>query len=184
LKTTSVKPSGTVSLLAGATPGVHWEHSPYFIRRMRITKNHPMEEICRRAGYNIEEDQYADNTLVVEFPVHIPDLHRGKAEVPLREKVNLAARMQYYWSDNQVSCTAEFDPEREKEEIPRILTAYEDQLKGIVFLPSIRHGYAQPPYETITKQQYEKMISQLRPVEGELPHEKEERFCDGAGCAL
>ncbi len=184
LKTTSVKPSGTVSLLAGATPGVHWEHAPYYIRRMRITKDHPLEETCRKAGYRIEVDHYADNTLVVDFPMHITNLHRGKAEVPLREKVGLAARMQYYWSDNQVSCTAEFDPEREKEEIPRILTAFEDQLKGIVFLPSMRHGYAQPPYEAISKEQYDKMVARLRPVKGELPHELETRFCDGAGCVL
>ncbi|KAJ1943176.1 hypothetical protein EC988_006303, partial [Linderina pennispora] len=38
VKTTSVKPSGTVSLLAGATPGMHYPESRFCIRRVRISK--------------------------------------------------------------------------------------------------------------------------------------------------
>ena len=121
IKTTSVKPSGTVSILAGATPGVHWEHAPYYIRRVRVTANHPLLDMCREAGYGVEPDAYSDHTMVVSFPVRTENLERGKAQVPLREKVQLAARMQHYWSDNQVSCTAEFDPEREGGRLPAIL---------------------------------------------------------------
>jgi adenosylcobalamin-dependent ribonucleoside-triphosphate reductase len=184
LKTTSVKPSGTVSLLAGATPGVHWEHAPYYIRRVRVSENHPMVEMCREAGYPVEPDQYADNTQVVSFPVQIDHVERRKADVPLREKVDLAAQMQRYWSDNQVSCTAEFDPETEGQQIPEILAAYEDRLKAIVFLPSNQHGYEQPPYEEITREEYEEMMSNLKPIQGELEHEQEleARFCEGGPC--
>jgi len=184
LKITSVKPSGTVSILAGATPGVHWEHSPYYIRRLRLTKDNPLVNICRRAGYPVEPDRYADNTMVVAFPIHIPNLTRGKHEVPLREKVDLAAQMQRFWSDNQVSCTAEFDPEKEKEEIPRILEAYEDRIKAIVFLPSAGHGYEQSPYEQITEPQYRELVSKIRPISGEVRHEREQEaiFCEGGLC--
>ena len=184
LKTTSVKPSGTVSLLAGATPGVHWEHAPYYIRRVRVSDNHPMVEMCREAGYPVEADKYADNTQVVSFPVQIDHLGRRKADVPLREKVDLAAQMQRYWSDNQVSCTAEFDPETEAQQIPEILAAYEDRLKAIVFLPSNEHGYEQPPYEEITREEYEEMMSKVKPIQGELEHEREleARFCEGGPC--
>ena len=71
--------------------------------------------------------------------------------MPLREKVDLAAQMQRYWSDNQVSCTADFDPDTERDDLVRVLEAYDDRLKAIVFLPSSRHGYAQPPYEEISR---------------------------------
>jgi ribonucleoside-triphosphate reductase len=184
IKLTSVKPSGTVSLLAGATPGVHWDHAPYYVRRVRLSAGHPLVELCRRAGYEVEPDRYADDTMVVSFPVHIRGLDRRKAEVPLKEKVNLAARMQRHWSDNQVSCTAEFDPQREAGELPEVLAAYEDRLKAIVFLPSQRHGYEQPPYEEITRQRYEQMSARLRPLEGDLPHEHglEASFCAGGIC--
>jgi hypothetical protein len=186
IKTTSVKPSGTVSILAGATPGVHWEHAPYYIRRLRVTEGHPLVQMCREAGYGVEPDAYADNTMVIAFPVHIPDLERGKGQVPLREKVDLAAQMQRYWSDNQVSCTAEFDPDSEADQLPRILAAYEDRLKAIVFLPATRHGYRQPPYEAISRERYEEMARGLRPLEGALEHEREleARFCEGGVCEV
>jgi len=184
IKTTSVKPSGTVSLLAGATPGAHWEHAPYYIRRMRVSEDHPLVDLSRRAGYPIERGEYADNAMVISFPVHVPGLDRHKSEVPLREKVELAAQLQRYWSDNQVSCTAEFDPDTEVEQIARILADYEHRLKAIVFLPARKHGYKQLPYEEITAQQYGEMISRLKPIQGELPHELEDRFCDGAGCQV
>lgn len=182
IKMTSVKPSGSVSLLAGATPGVHWEHAPYYIRRMRVAGGHPLIALCRKAGYPVERDAYADNTMVISFPVHVAHLDRRKAEVSVREKVDLAAQMQRYWSDNQVSCTADFDPDTETQEVPRLLAQYEDRLKAIVFLPASRHGYRQAPYEEITREQYEKMAARLRPLHGEVQHECDASFCDGSRC--
>jgi adenosylcobalamin-dependent ribonucleoside-triphosphate reductase len=186
IKLTSVKPSGTVSILAGATPGVHWEHASYYIRRVRLAESHLLVEMCRQAGYPTEPDHYADNSIVVSFPVHVPGLDRPKSQVSLREKVELAARMQRWWSDNQVSCTAEFDPGRERDEIPRILAEYEDRLKAIALLPAEGHGYEQAPYEEITEGRYREMIEKLSPLRGDLPHEQEleDRFCEGGICEL
>ena len=94
--------------------------------------------------------------------------------------------MQRFWSDNQVSCTAEFDPERETDQLTRILSAYEDRLKAIVFLPATGHGYQQAPYEEISRQRYEELMAALKPLAGELPHEEdlEARFCEGGLCDL
>jgi len=186
IKLTSVKPSGTVSLLAGATPGVHWEHAPYYLRRVRVTEGHPLVELCKEAGYPVEPDHYSTGTAVISFPVHVRDGGRRKADVPLREKLDLAAQLQRYWADNQVSCTAEFDPEREGDEIPRLLEAYEDRLKGISLLPARGHGYDQAPYEEITKEAYEDQVAELRPLTGTLEHEHalEAKFCEGGVCDL
>jgi ribonucleoside-triphosphate reductase len=184
IKTTSVKPSGTVSVLAGATPGVHWEHAPYYIRRVRIPDHHALSDICRNAGYLVEADQYSSGTLVVSFPIHVPYSGRRKSDVTLREKVDLAAQMQHHWSDNQVSCTADFNVDREAGDIPLILEAYEDRLKAIAFLPATRHGYEQPPYEEISKERYEEIARKLKPLCGDLEHEHalEARYCDGEVC--
>lgn len=186
IKTTSVKPSGTVSILAGATPGVHWEQAPHYIRRVRIADDHPLVGMCRQAGYPVEADAYAEATAVVSFPLRVRHVQRSKVEVSVREKVDLAAQMQHYWADNQVSCTADFDPERETSELPRLLSAYEDRLKALVFLPSRGHGYEQPPYETISSVRYEEMASKLRPLKGRLEHEHglEARFCEGGVCSI
>ena len=186
IKTTSVKPSGTVSLLAGATPGVHWDHAPYYIRRVRVAETHPMAQMCRDAGYEIEPDRYSDNTVVVSFPVHVENVQRSRADVSVREKVDLAVKMQELWSDNQVSCTADFDAAEEKDDIPRLLRENENRLKAIVFLPSAEHGYVQPPYETITEERYQEMIERIRPLRGNIEHEEEHeaRFCDGRACEV
>lgn len=184
IKTTSVKPSGTVSLLAGSTPGVHWGHSPYYIRRVRVRSGHELVEKCRQAGYPVEEAHYEDDTMVIEFPIKVDNLERSKTDVSVREKVDLAAQMQYWWADNQVSCTAEFDPDEEGEEIPRILEAYEHRLKGISFLPTRDHGYVQAPYEEITQAEYEARIANLTPIDAELDHDLEDKFCSGEACKV
>ena len=71
--------------------------------------------------------------------------------------------MQRWWADNQVSCTVDFKQE-EASDIARILERYEDKLKGISFLPSNDHGYAQAPYETFDKEAYEAMAKDLKPI--------------------
>jgi hypothetical protein len=116
--------------------------------------------------------------------VHVRHLRRGKSDVPLGEKLELAAALQRCWSDNQVSCTVDFDPEREAGELPRVLCAYEDRLKGIVFLPARGHGYAQPPYESLSREQYDSRVAALRPIRGAPEHENalESQFCDGDVC--
>lgn len=182
IKRTSIKPSGTVSLLAGATPGVHWDHAPYYVRRMRVSANHPLVDMCRSAGYPTEPDAYSDNAMVISFPVHVSGMRRRKADVPLREKIDLAVQMQRWWSDNQVSCTAEFDPDIEADQVPQLLQDYEDRLKSLVLLPSRGHGYAQPPYESISKDDYEIMTARLEPLRGDLRREFEPRFCDTSAC--
>ena len=186
IKTTSVKPSGTVSILAGATPGVHWEHAPYYIRRVRVTEGHPLVEMCREAGYAVEADHYATNAMVIAFPVAIRNLERGKGQVGLEEKVELAAQMQHWWSDNQVSCTADFDPGTERDKPAEMLTKYEKRLKAMVFLPAKEHGYEQPPYEEITKEEYEELAGRVKAMRGELAHEEEleGRFCEGGVCEV
>ena len=54
VKTTCIKPSGTVSLLAGATPGMHFPESRFYIRRVRLAKNSNLVPVLRDAGFKVE----------------------------------------------------------------------------------------------------------------------------------
>ena len=63
IKIASIKPSGTVSLLAGATPGMHFPESQYYIRRVRLSKQNPLVPILEEAGYKTEDDHYTPNTV-------------------------------------------------------------------------------------------------------------------------
>ncbi len=184
IKLTSVKPSGTVSLLAGATPGVHWSHAPFYLRRLRVTQGSSLVDLCRDAGFEVETDVHTPGTDVIAFPVHVAHLTRTSAQVSLREKIDLAAQLQRFWSDNQVSCTLDFDPQTERSELAQVLECYEDRLKGISLLPRHGHGYAQPPYEELSPEEYERRRSRLRPIRVPPEHEEllEAAFCDGVSC--
>jgi adenosylcobalamin-dependent ribonucleoside-triphosphate reductase len=186
IKLTSVKPSGSVSLLSGSTPGVHWDHAPYYLRRIRVRADAPLVGICSDAGFPVEADEYAPDTTVISFPVKVSHAGRSKRDVSIWEKIDLAAQMQRYWSDNQVSCTVDFDPVTEKQTLSRLLQAYEDRLKAVTFLPRSEHGYAQAPYEEISAEQYHSIADKLQPLSGSIAHERtmEQQFCEGHGCSL
>jgi ribonucleoside-triphosphate reductase len=184
IKTTSIKPSGTVSLLCGATPGVHPAHSPYYIRNIRVSENSPLIPAVREAGYTVEKDVYADATLVVSFPVKVKNCTVGKDDVSIWEQVALASDIQRYWADNQVSCTVTFKQE-EAAQIGTVLEVFEDRLKAISFLPLDGHGYAQAPYISITEAQYNEMAAKVRPlVLTGSTHEKDDLFCTTDACEI
>jgi hypothetical protein len=126
-KLTSVKPSGTVSLLCGATPGIHYPHSEYYIRNIRVQESSPLVKLCTDAGYPVEKDKYSDHTFVVSFPVKEDHFHKGKSDISIWEQFANAAALQKWWADNQVSITITFKKE-EVTDIKSCLEVYEDQL--------------------------------------------------------
>jgi len=186
IKLTSIKPSGTVSLLAGATPGVHFGHAPYYLRRLRVRNDSELASLCAEAGFEVEPDAYAADTSVIAFPVRVPHLSRSLHQVSMLEKLELAARLQEHWSDNQVSCTVDFDRDSEGPLLGEMLRQFETRLKGISFLPRTEHGYVQPPYEEVSADEYEARAARLRPFRAAPEHEhlQEAAFCDNSECEL
>lgn len=165
IKITTTKPSGTVSLLPGVSPGIHYPHAEYYIRRVRIAANSPLVLPLKVAGYPIEESKYGSEetkkeTLVVSFPIHEKNFSVKKDDATIWEQVKNIADYQYWWSDNAVSCTVTFKKEEGKE-IHKVLEAYEDSLKSVSFLPLDGGKYEQMPYEEITKEQYEKLAKDI-----------------------
>lgn len=189
IRTTSIKPSGTVSLLAGATPGLHFPESRTYIRRMRLSRYSELLAPLKSAGYTIEPCVGSEeSTVVVEFPVRIDDNVRIASEVSLWEQLSLAAFIQRHWADNAVSCTITFDPETEGSQIAHALDYFQYQLKGVSFLPRLPHGaYPQMPYEAISEERYWEMSNKLAPIDfGQIAHEEAdvERFCSNDTCEV
>ena len=185
IKTTSVKPSGTVSLLAGSTPGIHYPHSQYYIRRVRLQDSSPLVEVCKASGYHVEKDAYATDTVVVEFPVEADHFKKSVKDVTIFEQFQNARDMQAYWADNQVSITVTFAPDEVKH-IETCLKMYERDLKSISLLPHAESsGYEQLPYEEISRETYLEMLSNLKPlVLTGNTHEAEDKFCDSDTCMI
>jgi adenosylcobalamin-dependent ribonucleoside-triphosphate reductase len=161
IRVTTVKPSGSVSLLSGASPGVHWSvGGEYFLRAIRFGNTDPMLHLFKAAGYKIEDDLVSANTTVVYFPVSSGH-PRSEKDVSLFEKIGLAATTQKYWSDNGVSVTLSFDKETETKHIAPALHMYEGQLKAVSFLPMGNHTYPQQPYTQITKEEYDAYVGKV-----------------------
>ena len=164
VRVTTVKPSGSVSLLSGATPGVHWgPGGEYYLRAIRFGDQDPMLHLFKAAGYKIEKDLVSANTSVVYFPV-ASGHKRSEKQVSLFEKIGLAATAQKYWSDNGVSVTLSFDKETEKRFVAPALNMYEGQLKAVSFLPMGNQTYPQQPYTEITKEEYESYIGKIKNI--------------------
>ena len=164
IKLTTVKPSGTLSLLPGVTPGIHPAFSQYMYRRIRIAANHPLTELCRDSGYPVEFVKNFDNsedynTVVVTFPFAYPEGTKLASEMSAIDQLNEIKRLQEVWSDNSVSCTIYY----RKEEIPEIRSYlnkhYRNNHKSLSFLLHSDHGFQQAPYEEITKKEYDELVA-------------------------
>lgn len=193
-RTTTIKPSGTVSLLAGSTPGAHYPQAKHYIRRVRLMNNSEIIPMLAAAGYKIEPCIGSEKTtVVVEFPVKIPEENlKTTSEVSMWQKLELAAKLQEWWSDNSVSVTIDFDAETEGDQIADALDHYQYKLKSVSFLPRLKEttAYPQMPYETITEEQYNEMMKDIEPLvltsyEKNKDMEVEiDNMCDGDKCLL
>jgi len=185
-KTTTVKPSGSVSLVSGVTAGIHYPIGEYYVKRMRINKADPLLQELKRKNYPVEDDvMNAEFDAVVEFPVHVENVSKGRADVSMWEQLNLAMVLQKHWSDNAVSVTVTFDPEREGKDIAKALEFYQYHLKGVSFLPLDGTAYPQMPEEAITKEEYEDRLSKI--IDGPIIFDgdaEQEKFCTNDTCTI
>ena len=189
IKITSIKPSGTVSLLAGATPGMHYPESRYYIRRMRLSARSELLAPLQAAGYSVEPCANSpEETMVVSFPIDMGGSIRTASSVSMWEQLSLAAFLQEHWADNQVSCTVTFDPETEGPHLESALNYFQYSLKGVSFLPRLPSGaYPQMPYEAIDVDTFLRMQKDLKPLDFAAVKQVDtqiEKFCDSESCTV
>ena len=191
VRVTTVKPSGSVSLLSGATPGVHWgPGGEFYLRAIRFGNTDPMLHLFKAAGYKIEADLVSANTSVVYFPV-ASGHKRAEKQVSLFEKIGLAATAQKYWSDNGVSVTLSFDKEEETKFIAPALNMYEGQLKAVSFLPMGNKTYPQQPYTEISREDYNSYVGTIGKIDWSAIYDgkdnldaESEKYCSTDACEI
>ena len=184
VKLTTVKPSGTLSLLPGVTSGCHPAYSQYMIRRIRIAADHPLVQVCREHGYPVEYQRNFDgsedhSTMVVSFPFCYPEGTKIAAEMTAIDQLEVVKWLQANWSDNSVSCTVYY----RKEELPEIkkylAKNYKNNHKSLSFLLHNEHGFHQAPLEEITKEAYDALVASTQLI----THVDEALFEGGDECA-
>ena len=169
IKLTTTKPSGTLSLLPGVTPGVHPAYSRHMIRRIRFASNSPVVDTVRQSGYHVEYQMNFDgtedkSTVVAEFPMSYPEGTILANQMTAIDQLEAVKRLQTEWSDNAVSCTVYY----KKEELPEIrdylAKHYNKSYKTVSFLLHSEHGFKQAPLEEISEEAFNIMSAQAKPI--------------------
>ena len=168
IKLTTVKPSGTLSLLAGVTPGAHPGYSQYYIRRIRMAADSELASVARSHGYHVEYVRNFDgtddhSTVVVSFPCSFPEDTKFGTDMSAIDQLEVIKRLQLEWSDNSVSVTIYY----RKEELEAIRWWLHDNYintKSVSFLLHSDHGFDQAPMEEITKEKYEELKAGVKPI--------------------
>lgn len=202
IRVSSVKPSGSISQLAGVSSGMHFPTYKYALRRMRAGRQLPIVPVLKAAGYHCQPDpDEPEKTLVFDFPID-QGKARKAAEVSVWEQALLLTALQREWADNGVSCSLYFDPDREGPELEHVLASIAPMVKSASALPhyrqaedegkpgdgvaSTRTAYRLMPYEEITKAEYERRRALLKPIDWAAfrGDGTDEKFCQGDKCEL
>lgn len=193
IRLTVVKPSGTLSLLGGSTPGGHPGFARYFIRRIRFSANDPIINDLRKMNYDIEPEIGFDNSLnhdilVAGFPCRFSDSTVISKDVSAINQLELVKRLQRIWADQAVSVTVYYKRE-ELDDIKKWLKEnYNSSIKSVSFLLHSDHGFKQAPMQEIDAETYQKMISKIRKLEKLSNHdfdgEIDSQECAGGHCPI
>jgi len=192
IRTTSVKPSGTITLLpTNVTPGIHFSVAGRYIkRRVNMPAGSNLTMMLQKLGYEMEDSKQTPNTWIVSFPVDMGSEVRSEAEVSPDEQLLLHSIVTRYWADNNASQTIKFDRDTTSpRDLAELLAKYDSHTKGLAFLPLEKGTYEQMPYEAITEDEYYAMIERI-PKEFHIDgavfdlHQKDDKYCDGDSCEI
>lgn len=170
VKLTAVKPSGTLSLLAGVTPGIHPAYARFYVRRVRMGSTDPLIEYCRSRGFKTEFQVGFDGAVdrkvvIVEFPCESPANALLERETNAVEQLEWVKKAQTEWADNAVSVTVYFKATELPEIKEWLRKEYDSSVKSVSFLLHSDHGFKQAPYEAISEAEYKRQVSHLKPID-------------------
>ena len=194
IRLTTIKPSGTLSLLAGATPGIHPAYSKYYIRRVEMSSNDPLVEYCRNLGLNVVYRKQFDGTddrltVKVEFPCFVGETTPTSENLTAIELLEHVKKLQKVWANNAVSITCYYKKEELSDIQNWLKENYNDNIKTVSFLLHSEHGFVQPPYEPITKEEYKELSSKVKKIKSVNEDTTNENLdysleCEGGICPI
>jgi len=175
-RTTCVKPAGTTSLTLGTSSGIHAWHDKYYIRRIRVGKSEAIYTHLRYRHPELLEDEYfrPHDTAVISVPQKAPENATLRTESAL-SMLDRVKKVSTDWTKeghikgqntHNVSATVSIKDE-EWDEVGNWMWENRDTYNGLSVLPhnDKEHTYVQAPFESCTKERYEKLLKTLKEVD-------------------
>ena len=195
LLVTTVKPEGTLSLLPVVSSGVHFSHSPYFVRRVRISSDDPLTKVCEELNYpvlpEVGQDYETCTTKVVEFPVKVPE-GTTKGDVSALEQLEIYKMFMENYVDHNCSITVHVR-DSEWADVEQWVWDNWDDTVALSFLSYDENFYELLPFEEIDEKEYNKRVKEMKPFIPSLisNYEKEEvefdigsEGCESGACPI
>jgi ribonucleoside-diphosphate reductase alpha chain len=197
---TCVKPEGTLSTIVGSSSGIHARHAPYYIRRIRMSKNDDLAHYLSNTIPDlVEDDIAAANTVVVSIPQEAPDGAIVRNQETALDLLDRVMRYNNNWvkpghrsGDNlhNVSCTVSVKPD-EWNKVGEFMWKHRANYTGISLLPYDGGEYKQMPFEECTKDRYDELMSHIKTINLREIHENDDMTeftktvaCSGGKCEL
>ena len=199
-RVTTVKPSGTSSLVLGTSSGIHAWHNDYYIRRMRLGKNEALYQYLAEHHPELVEDDFFKPTIqaVISIPQKSPkgSILRTESAIDLLERTK---KFNMEWvkeghrkgdNTNNVSATISVKQE-EWDEVGKWMWENRKTFNGLSVLPYDNGSYTQAPFEDITEEKYNKMKGHLNNIDLTLIKETTDETdlngqvaCAGGACEI
>lgn len=193
---TCVKPSGTVSQLMDCSSGLHARFAPYYTRRVGVSMKDPMAQFLIDHGIPWQPNEGEDITTCLtanfEFPIKSPEGAVCVKDVDAMEQLEYWKMLQDTWCDHRPSCTIYVKPD-EWLRVGSWVYDNWDTVSGIAFFPADSGVYALPPYQEISREEYEVLAARMPNLDFTVLNQYEvgdnttgarEAACSGGACEI
>ena len=165
---TCVKPSGNGSQLFDCASGMHPRHAKYYIRRIRIEAHNPLKKLLEDEGvpFHPEVGQVRDSatTWVFEFPVKAPKKAVTRNDLSAHKQLEYWKRLKENYCEHNPSATISVESDEWLEVGNWVYTNW-NIIGGLSFLPKSDHVYQLAPYEEISRERYEELLSEFPKID-------------------
>ena len=200
-RVTTVKPSGTTSLVLGTSSGIHAWHSEYYIRRIRLGKNEALYVYLSINHPELLEDDFFKPTIqsIVKIPQKAPKeaiTRKTESAIKLLERIKIVnqkwIKPGYRKGANQHNVSATVNVKQDEwKNVGEWVFENREYFTALSFLPEDLGSYIQTPYEDITEKQFNEMIKQLHDVDlskvvemADNTARQDELACAGGSCEV
>jgi hypothetical protein len=163
---TCAKPAGNSSVLFDTASGIRPRHSEFYIRRVQVLSSSPMAAFLIDSGVphvNLTGGEWASEaTYVFDFPVQAPSTASAfVGDIGVEEQLAYWKVVKTQYTEHNPSVTIDYRTNKDIVAIGKWLTENQTIIGGLSFFPYSDVLYDNAPYESVTEEVYEELVSKV-----------------------